>query len=198
MANSVSRQVAGTVMRTTAKWIRQANLTERVQARIGSEPAAMLNRPPLPISWVPAAVLDELLDAVEQETSARLLVTYGLEAARSTLGVGGNPLIGAMRAMYGASPNVLFGRMGTLTELLFRGVGFEWKPDGRNCGVLTVRTPDLPKVAWFRAWEGFIQFVFELSGVDGAPMEWTLMPDGRTAYYAMAWWERPSHGAAAR
>ncbi len=134
MTEAESREFSGTIVRGTIEWIEKAGLTERVRKEVPADTAALIQRPPLSISWVDARHMDQLLGALERVAGTEVVVTYGLEATRRSFGPVLSPMLRGMVGMFGATPASIFGHLDRIASLMIRGATYSYQATRRDRG----------------------------------------------------------------
>jgi len=181
------RQLSGAVLRADIAWLDKNGLKAAVRERLPPETQALLDRPPLPISWVSARHVDALLDAVLQIAGEEKLLKLGEETTRSSFGPVLRPLLRTLVSLFGASPAALFSRIDSTLAVFLRGASFSYEPRGEKEGVLHLRTVDRPLPAFHLQWKGTLRFTFEVANAKGAISSCVIDPDGQGAVYAVSW-----------
>jgi hypothetical protein len=181
------RQLSGAVLRADVAWLEKQGLKAAVRARLPPDTQALLDKPPLLISWVAARHIDALLDAVLQIGGEEKLVQLGEETTRASFGPVLRPLLRTLVSLFGASPAALFGRIDSTLPVFVKGASFTYEPGGDRDGFLHLRTVDRPPAAWLLQWKGTLRFTFEVANAQGSINSCVPDPDGRGAVYAVSW-----------
>src|SRR2546423_11475947 len=124
------RLLSGAVLRADIAWLEKTGLEVAVRDRLPPDTQALLDNPPLPISWVPARHVDALLDAVLQIGGEDKLLKLGEETTRSSFGPVLRPLLRTLVSLFGASPGALFNRIDSTLGVFLKGASFTSEPRG--------------------------------------------------------------------
>lgn len=156
------------VLRLTAEFLGERKLLAQVVAKVSPEAQRALQKPPFLFSWIPAAVLDEIFDALfalpkGSETCAEL----GHFAARNLSGSLIAPVLQMALGLFGATPASVFANLDRFFAIATRGTGFEYEPFSSTEGVVRYRvTGDAPD-AMLHVTRGNLRQVFELCQTPG-------------------------------
>jgi hypothetical protein len=181
------RQFSGAVLRADVAWLEKQGLKAAVRERLPPDTQALLDKPPLLITWLAARHIDALLDAVLQIGGEEKLVQLGEETTRASFGPVLRPLLRTLVSLFGASPAALFSKIDSTLPVFVRGASFTYEPGGDREGVLHLRTVDRPPPAWLLQWKGTLRFTFEVANAKGSVTSCVPDPDGRGAVYAVSW-----------
>lgn len=181
------RQFSGSVLRADVAWLEKNGLKQAVRERVPAETQALLDKPPLPISWVSGRHVDALLEAVMAAAGEEKVIQLGEETTRNSFGPLVRPLLKTLVTLFGASPAALFSRLDTVLPVFSRGSTFTWEPSGEHEGVLRLRIVDRAPRAWFVQWRGTLRFGFEVAGVTGSIASCDIDADAKGAVYRVAW-----------
>jgi hypothetical protein len=91
------RQFSGAVLRADVAWLEKNGLKQAVRERVPADTQALLDKPPLPISWVSGRHVDALLEAVVAAAGEDKGIQLGEETTRSSLGPLVRPLLRRQR-----------------------------------------------------------------------------------------------------
>lgn len=181
------RLMTGAVVRADKTWIEKNGLADSVRAQLPAGTQAVWDKPPLPVSWIPARHVDDMLDAVLKIAGEEKLMQLAEDVMRASLGPVVRPLLKTMMSLFGASPAALFGKLDSVALVFVRGASFSYEADGQNEGIVRVRTVDKPGRAWLRMWKGTLRFAFEVAQVTGTVQPGTLDADGQGAAFRVSW-----------
>ncbi len=179
--------MTGAVIRADKAWLEKAGLLEEVRKRMPAESAKLLEKPPLPISWVSGRHVDAILEAVLALGGEERLLQLAEEVARASFGPVLRPLLKTLTSLFGASPASLFGRLDAVLPVFVRGASFGYEAKGEREGLLKLRAVDKPARAWLLQWKGTLRFGFEVAQVAGSIDSCTLDADGQGASYRVTW-----------
>ncbi len=181
------RLMTGAVIRADKEWLAKNGLADQVRARLPPDSAALLDKPPLPITWIPARHVDDLLEAVLAIAGEEKLLQLAEEVTRSSFGPVVRPLLRTLMSLFGASPGSLLGKLDTVLPVFLRGASFTYEPQGEKQGTLRLRTVDQPARAWLLQWRGTLRFGFEIAKVTGSIDSCIVDADGKGASYSVRW-----------
>ena len=181
------RQFSGAVLRADVAWLEKNGLKEAVRERVPADTQALLDKPPLPISWVSGRHVDAVLEAVVAAAGEEKVIQLGEETTRNSLGPVVRPLLKTLVSLFGASPASLFSRLDSVLPVFSRGSTFTYEASGEREGVLRLRIVDSAPRAWFVQWRGTLSFGFEVAGVKGSIASCDIDPDAKGAVYRVAW-----------
>lgn len=185
---SEPRQVIGLVFRGIRAELDRRGLTERVLARLQGEARAALERPPLHGTWKPAALHDQVILAIAQETNRRTVRDVAYAVSRDTTGPFSRPLLKTVLSLFGVSPVSLLKHLDTICGLQMRGVHFTYQAETETSGVVTVTHVEPVDPLQFAVWEGVLSFGKDLFDFTTITVETTAVePDGRSAQIRVAW-----------
>jgi len=181
------RLLSGAVLRADIAWLEKNGLEVAVRDRLPPDTQALLDHPPLPMSWVPARHIDALLDAVLQIGGEDKLLQLGEETTQASFGPVLRPLLRTLVSLFGASPAALFSRIDSALAVFLKGASFTYEARGDREGVLHLRTVDRPLLAFHLQWKGTLRFTFDVANAKGAVNSCVVDPDGRGAVYSVSW-----------
>ncbi|HEY6912164.1 MAG TPA: hypothetical protein VI356_22485 [Myxococcales bacterium] len=181
------RQFSGAVLRADVAWLEKNGLKEAVRERVPAETRALLDKPPLPISWVSGRHVDAVLEAVMAAAGEDKVIQLGAETTRNSFGPVVRPLLKTLVTLFGASPAALFSRLDTVLPVFSRGSTFTYEPSGEREGLLRLRIVDRAPRAWFVQWRGTLAFGFEVAGVNGSIASCDIDARANGAVYRVAW-----------
>jgi hypothetical protein len=185
--DSPQPQVIGLVIRGLRAELERRGLLDQVRERIGAEARALLDDPPLHITWVPARHHDEIVAAIAALTNRSMVREFGYGIARGTTGPLTLPLLRALLSLFGATPATLLRNMDKISVLQVKGTEFKYEPESERAGTVQVRFTDRVDPVQFAIWEGVFRFAED---VVSTPM--TIDPaipqmDGRTGHIHVRW-----------
>lgn len=183
----MTRQYAGTLLRSYAGGLKAKGWLEDVRARVPPEVAKALDKPPLPLSWVDGAVIEAIAEAVVALHGRDALRDLLHDAMKDSMGPLLRPLVSGTLALFGGGPETLFARLESLAPTLTRGAKFSWTPAGPKSGTIEIRHDEPAPDAIYAAWEGSLQFTFDVTGVRGTLAQSRLVESGRAARIEASW-----------
>lgn len=185
---SERREVIGLVFRGLRAELDRRGLTERVLARLQGEAREALEHPPLHGTWKPAALHDQVILALGEETNRRTIRDVAYAVARDTTGPVSRPLLKTFLNLLGVSPVSLLKHLDTICALQVRGVHFTYQAETETSGVVTITHGEPVDPLQYAVWEGVFSFGKDLFNLTSFTVETTAVePDGRSAQIRVAW-----------
>ena len=165
---SPPREYLGAPVRITLDLIAKRGLTQKIRAMASPEVARVLDKPPWPLAWVDARVLDELETLLLKLAGSDACIELGLLAGRNLGGGMIAPVLKMAMGLFGRSPATVFGNLDRFYSMVMRGVSFSYEPISATSGVVEARVqgPGVP-AAMFDVTRGNLSYVFEVCGVSG-------------------------------
>ena len=165
---SPPREYLGAPVRITLDLIAKRGLTQKIRAMASPEVARVLDKPPWPLAWVDARVLDELETLLLKLAGSDACIELGLLAGRNLGGGMIAPVLKMAMGLFGRSPATVFGNLDRFYSMVMRGVSFSYEPTSATSGVVEARVqgPGVP-AAMFDVTRGNLSYVFEVCGVSG-------------------------------
>jgi hypothetical protein len=180
------RQISGAVLRADSAWLEKNGLMAQVRERLAPETQALLDKPPMAVTWVTAHHLDALHEALLAVGGEHMLVQLGQEAAK-THGVLLERLLKTVSSLFGASPAALFSHMDSFMETYIKGTSFNWEPTGERAGVLRISNVEPAPLTWYLRLKGPVLSVFNAVSAKGTIDACDIDPDGKSAAYRVSW-----------
>lgn len=183
------RQVLGVVLRGIRAELDRRGLTGRVLERLRGEARDALEHPPMHGTWMPAALHDQVIQAIAEEANRRTVRDVIYELSRTTTGPLALPLMKTFLSLFGLSPVSLLDNLGRISALHMRyGIHFRYQPETGRSGWVTVTYAEPVDPVQFATWEGVLLFgkdLFRLSiiTVDAA----VPLPGGCAGRIYVAW-----------
>jgi hypothetical protein len=162
------RGYLGSAFRLTLDLIDEKGWREAIRANAPPETARMMDNPPGPLSWIPAARLEDLEELIARQGGRDAAVELGLEAGRKLGGSVVKPVIKLALTLFGAAPDSLYAHLDRFYSMATRGLHFAWRSTERKSGVVEARFEG-PGVreSLFDVTRGNLKFVFEVCSASG-------------------------------
>jgi hypothetical protein len=117
--------------------------------------------------WWPGSVNDELIEGTERLFGRDAVVRFALRSVEVGVGPIAMPVLRIAMALSGSSPESIFKRADAVAGIGLRGVSYQWKSESNRSGTLVVQYLGVVSPSLLIAWKGIMQFVFELTKVNG-------------------------------
>lgn len=180
-------KVSATLLRGWLGVLQRRGILEALKPKLSSELAGIVAKPPLPIAWVEARIIDELISAAGQATDRETIRQCGFEDTRQRAGQMVMPMLRTLLKLWGATPATLFRNIGSVVNIHVRGTTMEYVPESETSGVMEV-DPRREASDWlYAAWEGALMFVYEVAGVQGEVSRAELIDNGRKGKIRVRW-----------
>ncbi len=160
-------QVSGSLVRSYVKLLGKLGHTSAVRKRLDGTPAAYLEDPSMPWSWVDGVPFIRLLEGVQAEQGDEQLRLTGAQVAREFLGALAAPLLRTVLTLSDTSPGALYKHLDTVSKPFIRGARFTFAERGPGECEVGILYPVRPAQAAFRLWQGVLLFPIEFTGYDG-------------------------------
>jgi hypothetical protein len=180
-------EVAGAVVRAYVDELRGLHVVEEIRPRLSPEAAHLLDKPPLPVSWVEVRLAHAPLVALAQVRGRDEVRALARRAVSGKLGAVLKPLLATTLRLFGATPATLFSRLDTLTSVMLRGVGFSWTAAGATAGTVAIEYPYPVDDALFATWEGMLHFGFDLAQASGAVARTRIQAGSKRGEVDLSW-----------
>jgi hypothetical protein len=169
IASPEKRGYLGSAFRLTLDLIDRKGWREVIRAEAPPETAKLMEKPPPPLSWIPAERLEDLEELVARHGGREAAVELGLTAARNLGGSIVKPVIKLALTLFGATPDSLYGNLDRLYSMVTRGLHFAWRDAERKSGVIEAQfTGGAVRESLFDVTRGNLQYVLEVCGTTGA------------------------------
>jgi hypothetical protein len=163
------RGYLGSAFRLTLELIDRKGWRDAIRAEAPAETAKLMDKPPGPLSWIPAERLEDLEELVARHGGRDAAVELGLTAARNLGGSIVRPVIKLALLLFGATPDTLFGNLDRLYSMVTRGVHFIWRDAERKSGVIEAEFEGGGvRESLFDVTRGNLQYALEVCGASGA------------------------------
>ena len=162
------RSYLGSVLRITVDFLRERDLLPRIRQKISAATAALVDKPPFPLAWIPAAAMDDLESALFVIAGSQACADLGATAARKLGGSVIAPVLRMASALFGNTPQALFQNLDRFYPMVLKGMAFKYEALGDREGLVRASAggPDVP-AALFHVTRGNLSYIFELCGVSG-------------------------------
>jgi hypothetical protein len=168
VATPRERGYLGSAFRLTLDLIEQKGWRAAIRAAAPPDTARMMDNPPGPLSWIPAARLEDLEELVARRGGPEAAYELGLVAARNLGGSVVKPVIKLALALFGGSPDTLFGNLDRMYSMVTRGLHFVWRDADRKAGVIEAQFDGAGvRESLFDVTRGNLQYVLEVCGASG-------------------------------
>jgi hypothetical protein len=188
MPGKAGYEVKGSLVRAYTKQIDQLGILPAVLHLVTPETRQQMEDLPLVSAWIDAAVIEEMIAAVES--------LRGTEAVRTVTRLGQEtgvmplikPVVVGMLRLFGTSPHTLLSRFSQFTRNNVRGMAFEWRHDSERSGTLIILFPrqHVPKSA-FIGFESGMEIICGLCSVKGNVAPTEISRDGATGTLHVSW-----------
>jgi hypothetical protein len=168
IATPQERGYLGSAFRLTLDLIDQKGWRDAIRAEAPPDTARMMEAPPGPLSWIPAARLEDLEELVARHGGRDAAFELGLLAARNLGGSIVKPVIKFAVMLFGSTPDALFANLDKLYSMVTRGLHFVWRSEGRKDGVVEAQFDGGGvRRSLFEVTRGNLQYVLEVCGTSG-------------------------------
>lgn len=180
-------ETVGAVVRAYVAELRSAGALDAVRPRLSAEAARLVDKPPLPVSWVEIRLAHEPLVALAALRGRDEVRALGHRVVTGQLGAVFRPLLASTLRLFGGSPATLFSRIDTLTAIMLRGVRFSWTASGTTAGTMLIEYPYAVDDALFATWEGILQVAYDLTQAKGTIGQARLGDGGKRGDFELRW-----------
>ena len=168
-ASPQGRGYLGSAFRLTLDLIDRKGWREAIRAEASPDTAKLMDKPPAPLSWIPAERLEDLEELVARHGGREAAVELGLTAARNLGGSIIKPVIKLALLHFGATPASMYGNLDRFYSMATRGLHFVWRDAEPNSGVIEAQFEGGGvRESLFDVTRGNLQYVLEVCGVTGA------------------------------
>ena len=145
------------------------SLTLQVRERVSEPTRWVMDRPPWIGRWLPSLPVDEIESALFDLGGAQLNVDLGRYAAEQMVHKRLTPVVNAIFAVLGRSPESVFRNLNLCFSLATRGISFAYVAGGSEGKHVAAhfRGQGTPEAAW-HALRGALMHAFILTGARGA------------------------------
>jgi len=180
-------ETVGAVVRAYLADLRSMGELEAIRPKLAGDAAKMVDKPPLPVSWVEIRVAHEPLVVLAGLKGRDEVRKLGHRVAKGQLGTLFRPLLTSTLKLFGGTPASLYSRMDTITSVMLRGVKFAWAASGPSQGMVSIEHPYPVHDALFATWEGMLQFAYDLVETTGTVSRARIGPDGKRGELDVRW-----------
>jgi hypothetical protein len=162
------RGYLGSAFRLTLELIEEKGWRDAIRAAAPPDTARMMDKPPGPLSWIPAARLEDLEELIARRGGREAAVELGLEAGRKLGGSIVRPVIKLTLTLFGATPDSLFANLDRLYSMVTRGLHFAWRDPERKSGVIEAQFDGAGvRESLFDVTRGNLKYLLEVCGASG-------------------------------
>jgi hypothetical protein len=179
--------VAATLVRGYIAVLERRGLLPSVREVVSEPVRKVIDHPPLPISWIETALVEEMMDAVGRLHGRETVREVGLETARSKLGSILVPFMRTLLALWGATPHSIFKQVQRLAGIVYRGLNLSYVPETPTSGTVELFYPDGTNDSVFASWEGSFHLAFDVCEVVGTIGRAEISDGGRRGRIAVRW-----------
>jgi len=162
-------------------------ILEKMRPRLSPELAALVARPPLPISWVSAAVFDELLKAAGESSSRDMVRKVAYENTSQQTGQMVLPMLRTLLKLWGATPATLFRNLNSVVTVQVKGTRLDYVPETESSGIIEIDSDRVANDYVYAGWEGTLMYAYEVAGVKGEIGRTQLLEGGRKGRLPVSW-----------
>jgi hypothetical protein len=180
-------EVAGAVVRAYVDELRALGVLDEIRPRLSQEAEKLLDRPPMPVSWVEVRLAHEPLVALSGVRGRDAVRALAHRVVGGKVGAILKPLLTTTLRLFGGTPATLFSRLDTLTAVMLRGVKFSWTAAGPAAGALGIGYPYPVDEALFATWEGMLHLGFDLTQTRGVVAQARVEEGGRRGVVDLSW-----------
>lgn len=181
---------AGTLLRGYVSVLDRRGLLPSVREAVSESTRALIDDPPLPISWVETAVMEEMMDVLARLHGRDTVRDVALETSRTKTGPLVIPFMRTLLALWGATPHSIFKHVHRLAGVVSRGLNLSYVVETPTSGVIEIVYPDGTNDAVYASWEGAFHLAFEVCNVQGTIGRAEVSDGGRKGRIAVRWQQR--------
>jgi hypothetical protein len=178
-------------VRCYAHWLTRENKLNRVLEQVPKETAALIQNPPLPSTWVEAALLEPVFSVVERIEGDGTLRRMSREALRDELLPPLRHMVSAFVRLLGASPETIYRHLNDLIKTSVVGLDIGFTPTSTRSGVVVASfdvTKEIPGCI-FIALIATLEVVLEICGATGTVSD-PVRDAPAKAHYQIEWSSR--------
>jgi len=189
--SSSPRSAQALFFRSILGFLAERGLTASVRSRVSVPTQWVMDRPPWFGCWIPSLPVDEIEAVLQQLGGAQLNMDLGRHVARQMAHRLLQPVLHAIFALLGRTPESVFRNLNLCFSLVTRGISFVYVPGGEGGRqvVARFRGLDTPRAAW-HALRGALGYAFDVAGTQGSIGEPVLLAEneaGATVRYPVEW-----------
>ena len=189
--SSSPQRVAAMLLRGYISLFESHGYMDRMRPKMSPALAAVVARPPLPITWVDSGILYELLQVAGEATSYETIRQCGFENTSQQTGMMVLPMLRTLLRLWGASPATLFKNAGSVITVQVKGTRLEYKPETDHSGVMEIDPGRVVNEFVWAGWEGMFLYAYEVAGVQGEVARTQVLDGGRRGRVALRWTPNP-------
>ncbi|HYV49516.1 MAG TPA: hypothetical protein VFA20_31875 [Myxococcaceae bacterium] len=182
--------VAAGMLRGYLAVLESRGLLPPVRDAVSERARKVIDDPPLPISWIDTALVEEIMDAVGRVHGRETVREVGRETARTKLGSILVPFMRTLLALWGATPHSIFKQVQRLAGVISKGLQLSYVPETPTSGTVELFYPAGTNDSVFASWEGSFHLAFDVCNVEGTIGRAEVSDDGRRARIAVRWSQR--------
>ncbi len=184
---AMQAETVGAVVRAYLAELRSAGALEEIRPRLSPGAAKLVDKPPLPISWVEIRLAHEPLVALSALRGRDEVRALGHRAGTGQLFTLVRPLLATTLRLFGGDPSSLFSRMDSVTAVMLRGVKFTWASSGATAGTVGIEYPYAVDDALFATWEGILLVAYDLVQTKGTVARASVAAGGKRGEFDVQW-----------
>jgi hypothetical protein len=184
---TAERETSGTTVRGLLAELKSRGLFEAVRAGVSPEAQAMMDHPPLFITWVPSRRYEELLvrlwEVVGDEKAQQIVLACVVNATGPLV----LPLLKTFARIAKGSPASLLKNLGKVLSVQTRGVQFDYEPETERSGYFTARYPEPISDCLFSSVQAVLRFGKEIAGPTLTVGRFEISEGGKFGRARIAW-----------
>lgn len=126
-------------------------------------------------------------EALQRAAGREACRALGADVAREVAGGPMSPLVSMRVARFRGQLHGVYGRVGSVCNLLVRGPAFTFTPGGERDGVLEIAHGEPTPDAVYALWEGALLHTNRLCGVEGGVGRSRLGERGHSGHVDVSW-----------
>jgi hypothetical protein len=188
MSEEDDARITGSLFRGYVAGLDAMGLRASVRAAVSPPVQALIDHPPMHRDWLDGTQLVEVFKAVIAQRGLEGIRQLGYEATRASTLNHLRPMIQTAMSLHGATPAGVFGQLNAICKPFFRGLSFEYAPEGPRSGTVTLRTRKPMGTVEFAAWEGALRSLYDELRTPGGVVEPALIaPDKLSGRMKVRW-----------
>src|ERR1041384_7114754 len=158
------RQAQALFFRSILAFLEERQLLAEVVGRVSVPTRWTIEQPPWIGRWIPSLPVDEIEAALQQLGGAELNVELGRYAARNMVSKRLTPILSAVFAVLGRTPEAVFRNLNLCFSLATKGISFAYVAGGREGKHVAAhfKGQGTPIAAW-HALRGALMYAFDVS-----------------------------------
>jgi hypothetical protein len=188
MSEEDDARITGSLFRGYVAGLDAMGLRASVRAAVSPPIQALIDHPPMHREWLDGTQLVEVFKAVIAQRGLEGIRQLGYEATRASTLKHLRPMIHAAMGIHGATPADVFGQLNAICKPFFRGLSFEYAPEGPRSGAVTLHSRKAMGVVEFAAWEGSLRTLYDELRTPGGVVEPAVIaPDRLSGRMRVRW-----------